>query len=249
MRYTYVIIDDNPSTANTIHLALESHNDFQCVGVAASETSAMNLILEFNPSLVFWNMEIAGAASDLAAFCMINEINKLLDRTPEYILIAKTKAYAVEGIRHQVLDYILEEDLGKYAVQRSILSFRKRQKTLNPSPLSTLCLKSYGDYKFLDTDEVLFLKADNNTTDFICADGSKISAFKSLKYFQDTLPDHFVRVHNSYIVNSNYISRIHFGKSQCMMTHCDFAVPFSKSYRQQVEGIKNTLTTQSLIIA
>ncbi|MEQ3655009.1 MAG: LytTR family transcriptional regulator DNA-binding domain-containing protein [Dokdonia sp.] len=245
MRYTYVIIDDNPASANAIHLALESHSDFQCVGVAASERSALDLILEFNPALVFWNMEIAASNSDLAAFSMINEINKLVEQTPAYVLIAKTRAYAIEGIRHQVLDYILEEDLGKYSVQRTIMSFRKRHKALNPS---TLCLKSYGDYKFLDTDEVLFLKADNNTTDFICADGTKISAFKSLKYFQDTLPNHFVRVHNSYIVNSRYISRIHFGKSHCMMTHSDYAVPFSKSYRDQVEGIKNTLTTQSMVI-
>lgn len=246
MRYSYVIIDDNSSTANAIHLAMERHDDFQCVGVAASEESALNLILEFTPSLVFWNMELSNASSQLAAFCTINEANKYLTQAPEYILLAKTKEYAIEAIRHQVLDYILEDEIGKYSVQRSVLNFRKRHVTPDQS---TLCLKSYGDYKFVDTNEILFLKADNNTTDFVCSNGTTISAFKSLKYFQDTLPSHFVRVHNSYIVNSRYIARIHFGKSLCMMTHCDFSVPFSKSYRDQVETLKNTLTTQSLVIA
>jgi len=246
MRYSYVIIDSNPTTANAIHLAMEGHSDFQCVGIAASEESAFNLILEFTPSLVFWNMELSNANSQLAAFCTINEANKYLAQVPEYILLAKTKEYAIEAIRHRVLDYILEDEIGKYSVQRSILNFRKRHVTPDQS---TLCLKSYGDYKFVDANEILFLKADNNTTDFVCANGTTISAFKSLKYFQDTLPSHFVRVHNSYIVNSRYIARIHFGKSLCMMIHCDFSVPFSKSYRDQVEKLKDTLTTQSLVIA
>jgi DNA-binding LytR/AlgR family response regulator len=246
MRYSYVIIDNNPNSANAIHLAMERHDDFQCVGIATSEESALNTILEFSPSLVFWNMELSSSCSPLAAFSSINEANKYLAQAPEYILLAKSKAYALEAIRHQVLDYILEDDINKYSIQRSILNFRKRHVAPDQS---TLCLKSYGDYKFVDTNEILFLKADNNTTDFVSAKGTTISAFKNLKYFQDTLPSHFVRVHNSYIVNSRYIARIHFGKSLCMMTQGDFSVPFSKSYREQVEKLKNTLTTQSLVIA
>jgi DNA-binding LytR/AlgR family response regulator len=56
--------------------------------------------------------------------------------------------------------------------------------------------------------DICYLQADNNSTDIHLNNGEMVTAFKTLKHFEGALLFPFVRIHNSYIVNS-YISRIH----------------------------------------
>lgn len=100
-----------------------------------------------------------------------------------------------------------------------------------------ICIKSYGDYRFLELDEIAFLKADNNSTDITMSSGDEITAFKTLKYFEENLPSNFFRIHNSYIVNQNYISRIHTGNTVCYIKNSKVQIPFSKSYKDNIDQI------------
>jgi DNA-binding LytR/AlgR family response regulator len=112
--------------------------------------------------------------------------------------------------------------------------------------ISTLCLKSYKDFHYLNTDEILYLKADNNTTDFIMKDGRTISAFKTLKSFEDKLPKNFIRVHQSYILNINYVSRINYGKAICSLKSGKTQLPFSKSYKENIDSLKKILSKNTI---
>ncbi len=245
MEYPYVIIDNDTQAIETVQLAMEHYENFICVGVEEEEQSGLDLILERLPSLVFLNIEMPGTQMEKTVYYLINELRKYIDALPEFIVFAHSERYAIEGIRNDVLDYIVKPS-SNGMLRRALMRFQK--KVVQQDHNSTLCLKSYGDYKFINTKEVLYLKADNNTTDIIRTNGTKISAFKTLKYFQESLPKHFIRIHNSYIVNSHFISRIHFGKSKCMIKNGDVSVPFSKSYRNNVEKIKNDLAQQSVVI-
>jgi DNA-binding LytR/AlgR family response regulator len=100
-----------------------------------------------------------------------------------------------------------------------------------------ICIKSYGDYRFLELNSIAFLQADNNSTDITLHNGEQITAFKTLKYFEENLPSKFYRIHNSYIVNKNFISRIHTGNSVCYIKNTKHQLPFSKSYKENVEQI------------
>ena len=78
----------------------------------------------------------------------------------------------------------------------------------------TICLKSYKDFQYLKTDEILFLKADNNTTDFYMSDGKVINAYKTLKTFEDILPNNFYRIHKSFIINKACITSKNYNKQK-----------------------------------
>jgi DNA-binding LytR/AlgR family response regulator len=99
----------------------------------------------------------------------------------------------------------------------------------------------------LNTDEILFLKADNNATDFFMRDGSTISAFKTLKVFEGLLPDNFLRIHKSYIINSRHVSRINFGKLVCTVERDIHKIPFTKTYLDNVEIMNNALSKSSFL--
>lgn len=101
-----------------------------------------------------------------------------------------------------------------------------------------ICVKSYGDYRYIDSDDVLYFEADNNSTDIHLNNGEMITAFKTLKHFETVLPQtQFLRIHNSYIINVNQVSRIHTGNTVCYIKNSTTKLPFSKSYKENVDLI------------
>ena len=102
----------------------------------------------------------------------------------------------------------------------------------------TICIKSYGDYRYIDSNDVLYFEADNNSTDIHLNNGEMITAFKTLKHFESVLPKmQFLRIHNSYIINVNQVSRIHTGNTVCYIKNSTTKLPFSKSYKENVDLI------------
>ncbi|WP_291115023.1 LytR/AlgR family response regulator transcription factor [Flavobacterium sp. UBA6135] len=104
-----------------------------------------------------------------------------------------------------------------------------------------ICIKSYGDYRFLELDDIAFLQADNNSTDITLKNGEQLTAFKTLKYFEENLPGNFYRIHNSYIVNKDYISRIHTGNSICYIKNTKHQIPYSKGFKDNLDLILSDL--------
>ncbi|TDO98379.1 LytR/AlgR family response regulator transcription factor [Flavobacterium sp. 245] len=100
-----------------------------------------------------------------------------------------------------------------------------------------LCIKSYGDYRYMNAADICYFQADNNSTDIYLNSGEMVTAFKTLKHFESILVHPFIRIHNSYIINQNYISRIHNGNSVCYIKNSTKKIPFSKTYKANVDLI------------
>ena len=101
-----------------------------------------------------------------------------------------------------------------------------------------ICVKSYGDYRYIDSTDVLYFEADNNSTDIHLNNGEMITAFKTLKHFETVLPtSQFLLIHNSYIINISQVSRIHTGNTVCYIKNSTTKLPFSKSYKENVDLI------------
>lgn len=111
-----------------------------------------------------------------------------------------------------------------------------------------ICVKSYGDYRYIDSRDVLYLEADNNSTDIHLKDGEMVTAFKTLKHFENVLPtNQFLRIHNSYIMNVNQVARIHTGNTVCYIKNTTIKLPFSKSYKDNVELIIHRIASGNYI--
>ncbi|WP_333599593.1 LytR/AlgR family response regulator transcription factor [Flavobacterium sp.] len=105
-----------------------------------------------------------------------------------------------------------------------------------------ICIKSYGDYRYIDSNDILYFEADNNSTDIHLNNGEMITAFKTLKHFETVLPEsQFLRIHNSYIINVDQVSRIHTGNTVCYIKNSTTKLPFSKSYKDNVDLIINRI--------
>lgn len=152
------------------------------------------------------------------------------------------------AVTFEVLDETIVEDLDETIAEELETEHEVEVKAL---PVSTenqlviqkeqslvICIKSYGDYRYIDSNDILYFEADNNSTDIHLNNGEMITAFKTLKHFETVLPQtQFLRIHNSYIINIDQVSRIHTGNTVCYIKNSTTKLPFSKSYKDNVDMI------------
>ena len=131
-----------------------------------------------------------------------------------------------------------DEDVNDIEINVTSISLEKATLTQSQEQPLIICVKSYGDYRYIDSRDVLYFEADNNSTDIHLNNGEMITAFKTLKHFETVLPtSQFLRIHNSYIINISQVSRIHTGNTVCYIKNSTTKLPFSKSYKENVDLI------------
>lgn len=240
MRFSFLIIDDNDITVKETLELFENFPNYFCAGIVKDSQTALKQIIKLKPQLVIVQIPIKSNDTNLV-FETIKESFQYIDSMPYFIVLAPTPDYALKAIQSGFSDYSIMP-LQIHQLGKSLFRFEKR----NQGPIvSTICIKSHSDYKFVPLQDILYLKADNNTTDIKLLNNSNnasngdnniVNAFKTLKHFENILPFYFLRIHKSYIVNINYVSRIYLSKSKCYLNY-DEPLPFSLTYKENVDAI------------
>ena len=241
MSYTYCIIDSDETVALGLQHILLPYKEFECKSVTQNSIEGLDAILQYSPDIVFIHLNNKSSSY----FQMVTELYQYRNCIPTIIAISNSKDYAYDAIKNNFFDYWLLP-YNEYDVRKTITRLKKVMPTQEDTSKTTLCLKSYRDFHYLDTNDIIYLKADNNSTEFIMKDGTINNAFKTLKNFENQLPKNFTRIHQSYIVNTNYISRISYGKTTCTLKHKKTEIPFSKSYRENILIIQEILTKNTI---
>lgn len=235
----YFIIDKDSNSIQSIKNVLEDYYEFNCIGACYDSNNAMNIILKETPDLVFFNID----NTIDNPFKFTQELNLFNDDFPVFIAISSSKEKVYEVIKNGFFDFLLSP-LSELEIRKSVLKVLKK---IPAQSRKNICLKSYKDYQYLKTDEILFLKADNNTTDFYMNDGAIVNAYKTLKTFENILPNNFHRIHKSYIINKNFVSRIQYGKFICTIKKNRHEVPFTKTYIDNIESMNKSLSEYSYL--
>lgn len=266
MNYPYIIIDDNQESVLKTKGVADSFPELDFVASANTYSEGLDLVLEHKPKLIFLEIDPVDPKSNLS-LSLINELYRYLTVVPKIIITTSKKDFAFDAIQYEVADYLikpvvridlvksllkLKKTIGEdeaYVIQNSVfekdskssivpVSVPTEQKEIikTEQPL-VLCIKSYGDYRYIDAKDICYFQADNNSTDIHLNNGEMVTAFKTLKHFEGILPAPFTRIHNSYIVNRNYISRIHTGNTVCYIKNTTTKLPYSKSYKANIDTI------------
>lgn len=243
MGQRFSIVGCDHETVNELQFLFRLFPEYSCISVSNGFDESLNGLLKEIPSLVFIDLSQKGELKD--PFCFVNELHHYLEELPVFIGIAKSKRLAYDAIKSNFFDLLLAP-LSEFELRKCLMRYQKNLRSKNTE---RICLKSYSDYRFIDLDEIQYLKADNNTTDFFLAGNRKISAYKTLKHFEESLPGNFLRVHHSYIINIHHVTRINFGRSVIALQDKAPNIPFSKTYKSQVDNLKKTLVTSLSIVS
>ncbi len=264
MNYPYIIIDDDQESVLNTRAIADGFSELVFLATANNYLDGLNFILEHSPKLIFLEIDPANKESNLS-LALINELYRYLNVIPKIIITTTKKDLAFEAIQFEVSDYLLkpisridlvksilklkksiaEDDIFMQqipVVEQESNSFSPSapipviQQEINiPEQSLVLCIKSYGDYRYIEAKDICYFQADNNSTDIHLNNGEMVTAFKTLKHFEGILSFPFIRIHNSYILNRNYISRIHTGNAVCYIKNSTTKIPFSKSYKSNID--------------
>ena len=163
----------------------------------------------------------------------MSELHEFLEELPSFIILNPTKDLAFEAYQRGATGYLLNP-IDPNELRKCLLRYQKTHKALHKD---TISIKSNGDYNFIKSNDIIYLKADSNTTDFYLTSGKVITAYKTLKYFEKLLPFYFFRIHHGYVINIQHVSRINLGKNSCYLQNNEIVLPFSRTYKSNIDTI------------
>jgi two-component system LytT family response regulator len=211
-----VLVDDDQKNITVLRALLQRlETEIEIIGEAGDVEQAASLIPSVNPNLVFLDIEMPfGNAFDL--------LDRLMPVNFEIIFITAFDEYSLKAFRYSALDYLLKpvdiDDL-KAAVQKAekkiALKNINGQLTnllfnLNKtdSSVSRIALPVKEGFDFVSIGEIVSCESKNHCTIVNTQSGKKYVCDRNIKEYEDLLPANiFFRIHNSYIVNVNFIRK------------------------------------------
>ena len=186
-----------------------------------------------------------------AIFCDINmpDLNgmdfiKSLAAPPLIVFTTAYSEYAVEGFRVNAVDYLLKP-FSLQDFQRAANKLLTQLSTLN-SPLSTLppnLSPLPSDYVFLKTDyrvikvniaDIRYIEAMSEYLKVWREGETKpIITLLSMKKIEESLPDYFMRIHRSYIINLKKITEVN--KNRVFLSE-DTSIPIGDLYKEAFQA-------------
>jgi len=216
MKLKALLVEDEANSREILRNYLAKYcPDVDLLGEASSAKEGLVLIKENDPDLVFLDVEMPfGNGFDL--------LDQIPERTFETVFVTAYDHYAKDALNNQAAYYLTKpiaiEELIKAVAH--VKEIREKENALHdkvlPASLSQvqgkLTLPQLDGFIVLNTDDILYCKADDNYTEIYLADKKHLVS-KTLRYFEQALEAYpFARIHKSYVVNVNEIVRYHRGK-------------------------------------
>jgi len=233
-----IIVEDLPLLRQGIERFMRQQQDFIVVGTCGTVNNAIGMIQTTKPDLLLLDIRLP----DGTGFDILEKIPGKM----RVIFLTAYEEYTIRALRYGAIDYLLKPldyDELRDALQRVIDAEPLFQEQIDVS------LKSYKKKKGQDHivvrsqqcaeilwyKEIIYLQADNSYTTFFLKDGKKVVSTKSIKEYEELLPDaSFMRTHQSYMVNKLYVYR-YYPKESIIHLKDGTQIPVSTRKREMVQ--------------
>lgn len=167
---------------------------------------------------------------------------EVLDRLmPFSFKVVFTTAYenhAIKAMKYGAIDYLLKpispDDLKECMLKifPAILK-EKKDKEVNADLPKKICITNSDGIIFQAINEIAYCESDNSYTTFNLVNGKKILASKTMKEYENILIRYdFFRIHNSYLINMNFIEMYVKSEGGVVIINGD-KVPISRNRKEE----------------
>lgn len=245
-KLTAILVDDISAALEMLKQDINNHHqEIEIIGTAQSVVEASKLLRKQQPDILFLDIMLGdGTGFDIL------EIHPNLNS--KIIFVTASDEYAIKAFKFAAIDYVLKPysnsdlataiDKAKNQIQPdkeqlSVLQESITQPNARPKKIS---LHTSDKIIVVELNNIVRCKSDNNYTEFYMNNGKKILVGKTLKYFADMLKDfQFLRVHQSHLVNLQYIKEYIKSDGGYLLLHNKKTIPVSVRKRNEVvEAIK-----------
>ncbi|RLD42184.1 MAG: hypothetical protein DRI86_12135 [Bacteroidetes bacterium] len=227
-KYKVVIVDDE-GTETLSKIIQKFYKDLEVVGKAFTVKEAISIIEDTHPKLVFLDIKLPdGRGFDI--------FKKLKYSEFETIMTTAFDSYALEAYQNDALHYLVKP-IDIFELDSAINKF---YKVIKPQIVETrgstkksekIKIPTVSKIEFIEKQNILKLESLGNNSTVFLINGKKIIASKILKYFEENLPNGFIRIHKQTIVNKEHIESYYYGRGGYVLLSDDSTATVSARLR------------------
>ena len=208
-----LIIDDEEPARMLVRKFLEDFSEIEVLGECSDGFAAAKSINEHKPDLIFLDVQMP----KLSGF----ELLEIIEHRPQVIFTTAYDSYAIKAFDENAVDYLLKpfsrerfanavsKVMGRIASKSeqnySDVIALAEEKT---EVLQRIAVKSGTKIEIIAAADIIYLESEGDYV-MIHTKSGKYLKEKTMKYFEQHLdPETFIRIHRSFIININEISRI-----------------------------------------
>lgn len=210
-----LIIEDESPARDLIRYMLKDHPEIEVVGECGDGFCGAREIKEKRPALIFLDIQMP----KLTGF----ELLEVLDERPQVIFTTAFDQYAIRAFELNAVDYLLkpfskerfDEALAK-AVSRIGKETEEPAKIENlittateaEGYLTRIVFRKGAGIKIIPLNHISYLASEDDYVMIYYNEGKALKP-KTMKYYEEHLPPTlFLRVHRSFMVNVEHITRL-----------------------------------------
>lgn len=238
-----ILIDDEPLSREIVRSYLKSFPQVSVVEECNDGFEGIKAIMQHKPDLIFLDIQMP----KINGFEML----ELVEDAPAVIFITAFDEYAIRAFEANAIDYLLKpfpEDRFAIAIhkflEKKVGSPPATQQLLEtmsktPGQQQRIVVKTGNKVKIIPLHEVQYLEADDDYVKIVTAEGQFLKN-KTMLFYENMLdPQLFVRVHRSYIIQLNQITKIdpYQKESHLATLRNGKQIPVSKTGYGKLKGI------------
>ena len=238
-----ILIDDELHCLETLSILLKEYcPQVNVLEQCRSARKGLEAIQKHKPELVFLDIEMPA----MNGFEMLEQFHQI-----PFAVIFTTSydQYAIKAIRFSALDYLLKpidpKELNlavqKVQTQKMLPSSEQFEMLLKQvhhkgSGFQKIAIPTVEGFELIPAEQIVHCKADDNYTHLFLKDKSRITACRSLKEMEEQLQDFsfFIRVHHSYLVNLNEVTKYVRGEGGYLILTDNTTINVSRSRKDML---------------
>ena len=236
-----ILVDDELHCLKTLTMLLgELCPQVHIAARCSSAKEGLDAIKKINPDLIFLDIEMPV----MNGFQMLEQLSEL-----PFAVIFTTSydQYALKAIRFSALDYLL-----KPVIRKELVDAVEKVQSRKGFPFSAqfemllekiqnkeagflkIAIPTHEGFEMIPTSQIISCEADDNYTYFNIKNGKRITASRTLKEVEEQLESFstFLRVHHSYIVNLNEVTKYIRGEGGYLIMSDNSTVNVSRSRKE-----------------
>jgi two-component system LytT family response regulator len=237
------IVDDEFQSRNLLgKLLLEHFPGVIVAGQASNVAEGLAGINEFDPGLVFLDIEMNGETG----FDLLRKIEK---RNFKIIFVTAHDAYALKAFRFNAVDYLLKpivlEEL-KEAVERVIHQLPEKKITSdaqlenlaqfiqNPKKVNDkIAVPTSDGFVLVSLQDIVYCKANGNYTEFHLTNNKHLLSSYTLKQYHELLVEqNFFRAHRSFLINLAHVKMYRRGEGGTIIMNDGSEIELSRQNKE-----------------
>ncbi len=236
MQLNCILIDDEPNAVDLLEMFIRQSTEWTLVYKCYDALEAMTILKQHPVDFVFLDINMPHLNG--------MELAGLLPRDIKIVFTTAYSEYALDSYNFATIDYLLKPvTLRRFlAAQQKIEEYFSLHRAVSaPAPTETSAagtwffVKSGKELHRLLLDEILYFEGEKEYVRVVTG-REQLLIYRRLKEIEDQLSSPFVRVHNSYIVNTRQLQKIqdnhiHIGTKR---------IPISEKYRDTFMEIIRT---------